>query len=205
MAHPRRADFVAELERELPDAEVAWDRIEEIWDTARRALLAYDPWATHHLVVQDDAILCRDLLPAVERAIRETGEHPVSLYLGHGIRRTAWGPRALATVEGRWLRTVGPNYGVAVVVPTEHIPDLVRWCDQERHFEALRTKVQRGAYDMRLTRYYRRRKLDCWYTMPSLVDHRGVEESPSMMPNRMADRHALDFIGADRSALEVFP
>lgn len=54
MAHPARAAFVDELTGLLDrPAKVVWDERQDRWDTGRRAMLAYDPACTHHLVVLD--------------------------------------------------------------------------------------------------------------------------------------------------------
>jgi hypothetical protein len=58
MAHPKRAALVdgilARLDRD--DVPVIWDEQGSRWDTGRRAMLAYDPSCTHHVVIQDDII-----------------------------------------------------------------------------------------------------------------------------------------------------
>ena len=63
MAHPKRAaqveGILAQLDRK--DVEVVWDERENRWDTGRRSMLAYDPRCSHHAVIQDDVLVCRDL------------------------------------------------------------------------------------------------------------------------------------------------
>lgn len=55
MAHPKReamvADLLTRLDREVP---VVWDQINDRHDTGARAMEAFDPACTHHLVIQDD-------------------------------------------------------------------------------------------------------------------------------------------------------
>ncbi|SFD14356.1 hypothetical protein [Streptomyces aidingensis] len=198
MAHPKRRHFVAELTAALDvEAPVVWDERNDRWDTGRRSLLAHDPQASHHLVVQDDAVVCRDLAAAAARAAEAAGERPVALYTG---RVRPYRARVAQAIEGAraagatWLEMEGPWWGVALVIPTAHIPDLVAWGDG-------RPDVPN--YDKRIARWYGHQGIACWYSIPSLVDHRSVAENPSLVPGRTGDRHAHCFIGHGSSGLDV--
>lgn len=187
MAHPNRKDWVPDLQNRLNGAEVIWDEKNSRWDTGRRALLAHDPDATHHLVVQDDAVLSKNFLNSCRALIKHSDDFPVALYMGAsspGYRRRAH----TAQVRGNpWFLAAGPRWGVAVIIPVSHIPDLVEWCDAENSTEA---------YDGKMTRYYEQKlKSSCLYTMPSLVDHREVDENPSLIEGRHANRTAYIFDG----------
>ena len=71
MAHPRRADMVAQLQAELDrPVKVVWDEVNDRHDTGIRAIEAFDPSASHHLVIQDDCVVPSDLLAGIERALR---------------------------------------------------------------------------------------------------------------------------------------
>lgn len=195
MAHPRRSEQVAWLRGRLDcDPPVVWDRHNDRWDTGRRALLAYDPAASHHLVVQDDAMPCRDLTAGLLAALPHVpADACVSLYAGKPRPKRQTVGRAVrhARTHGHaWARFRGPWWGLALVLPTAHIPRLVEWCDPRPE----------SNYDTRIGAFYRGR--DCWYTMPSLVEHRGDE--PSLVPGRTSqNRFAFWFVGHDVSALTV--
>lgn len=196
MAHPKRAHFVAELEPLLPTAEVVWDRKHDRWDTGRRAQLAYDPRASNHLVVQDDAILCPDFLAGVERALEAVPGNPVAFYTGKVRPRPVQIRSAVAlaiAAKRTWITANGPWWGVAVATPTERIDDMVAWCDPK----------DIPNYDMRMARYWKAERVDCWYSIPSLVDHRIGEENPSLVPGRgnTPGRTAVCFI--DGSPLDI--
>jgi hypothetical protein len=196
MCHPARRAFVDELREQLPEAEVVWDSENDRWETGARSLLAFDPAASHHLVVQDDAVICPDLLAGVEQLVQFSGEHPVSLYTGKVRPHQYTVTPAVRTARRAgipWLEFPGPWWGVGLVIPTAHIPELVRWGN---------TCSRIPNYDRRIERWYENRGVRCWYTMPSLVDHRGVDENPSLVSGRTGDRHAHWFIGAE-SPLEV--
>ena len=182
-------ELVGWLDRPTP---VVWDEINDRHDTGARAMEAFDPAATHHLVVQDDVIPCVDLLASAERAISYTpGDVPVSFYLGR-VRPFAQSvTRALkAHPEASWLAMQGIYWGPAVALPTADIPDMLAW---------FRTVTVEN-YDRRMSRWYQRRQKWCWYTRPSLVEHRGEE---SLSHHTKAGRHAYEFLGADTSGLEV--
>lgn len=196
MCHPRRAGFVEELQRQLPEADVVWDRHDDRWETGTRSLVAADPAADFHLVVQDDAVLCRDLVAGAELAALSAGERPVSLYCGkvrpHAETITPAVKRA-RRMGSPWISTVGPYWGVGLVLPTAHIPEIVRWGDNHREIKN---------YDRRIDGFYREQGIDCWYTIPSLVNHRPVAENPSLVEGRTGNRTAHWFIGED-SPLDI--
>lgn len=195
MAHPRRSDFIPDLDAALDrPATVVWDDgSNSRWGTGRRALLAYDPDATHHLVLQDDAVIPRDLVAGLEAALKHAPQHvPVCLYVGK-VR-----PYREMVVEyvGRakdasWLVMDRLNWGVAVVLPTSIIDEVVAYCDT----------LTIPNYDSRMSKWFEAKDIPVWYPWPSLVDHR---ESPSLVPGRgHSGRVAHQFIGASTSALDI--
>lgn len=196
MAHPKRAGFVAELEGRLDrEAALVWDDgSNSRWGTGRRALLSYDPEATHHLVVQDDAVVPRDLVAGLEQAIAHTsGDVPVCLYVGRvrPYRQLVDQYVARAGSGASWLVMDQLCWGVAIAFPTKIIEDMVAWCDRQTI----------PNYDTRMSRWLEGEGIATWYPWPSLVDHR---ESPSLVPGRgHAGRVARRFIGADASALDI--
>lgn len=199
MAHPSRRRFVKELQRDgLAGVPVVWDKHNDRWDTGRRSMLRYDAGCEWHLVVQDDAVLAPDFIPGIEAALAAVPSgHPVAFYTGR-VRPSAQFVERLvvtATHLGRsWLEFNGPWWGVAVAVPTAAIPDMIDWGDQN---------TQIANYDKRMARYFALQGVSCWYSLPSLVDHR-VEGNPSLVPGRgnTPSRTAFRFIG-DQSPLDV--
>lgn len=196
MCHPSRERFVSDLVERLPEAEVVWDRENSRWETGRRSLLAFDPAADWHCVVQDDAVLCRDFATGVGRVAKAAGETPVSLYTGkvrpHQHTVTPAVRRALR--EGiPWIALSGPLWGVGLVIPTAHIPELVAWGDEHPGIKN---------YDRRIEAWYVQRDILCRYTVPSLVDHRPVDTNPSLIEGRTGNRTAHHFIG-DSSPLDI--
>jgi hypothetical protein len=198
MAHPARERFVEELSPKLPGARVVWDRGISEWDTGRRSLLAHEPHADYHVVVQDDALLCGDFLAGVEAVLAQVPRLPVSFYSGQVRPHGAQVKRALAQAKaaGRsFLAMPGPLWGVAVAIPVALIEDLVAECDR---------KPALSNYDMRMTAHFMAARVECWYTVPSLVNHRVGPENPSLIPGRRSNaaRVAHEWID-ERSPLEL--
>jgi hypothetical protein len=196
MAHPRRAAFVPELQAKLDrESTVVWDDgSNSRWGTGRRALLAYDPDATHHLVIQDDAVIPRDLAAGVEAALTHAPDNvPLCLYVGkvRPYRELVAEYVGRAAGGASWLVMDRLNWGVAVVVPVALIEAMVAACDAQTI----------PNYDSRMSAYFEANDIPVWYPWPSLVDHR---ESPSLVPGRgHSGRVAHKFIGADASALDI--
>lgn len=196
MAHPKRADMVDDLLARLDrPVEVVWDRVNDRHDTGARAMEAFNPACTHHLVIQDDVLPCRDLIAGAERALAHLpGDAPVSLYTGAvrpfntEINRVV---RQGRRENASWITMRGIYWGPAVCLPTKDIPEMLEW---------YRSASDVINYDRRMSVWYAQRQAVVWYSRPSLVDHRG-EVSLAGHPGRR--RRAREFVGVDRSALEV--
>jgi hypothetical protein len=79
-------------------------------------------------------------------------------------------------------------------VPTVDVPALAEWWTGEGR------RIQN--YDRRVARFYMKRGFDCFYSWPSLVDHRGVESLAGHGSNG-AVRRAHRALAPDRSAVAV--
>lgn len=203
MAHPIRREsaerVAASLDRDVP---IVYDTVEEPskdprqrWANGRRAWEAHDPGADYHMVIQDDALACEDLLAGLEAALDVVGpEGLVSAYTGTGRPDQYHVRKALrhAVEKGHaWMPTKSLCWGVAIIAPTATIPDMLKWCSHSS-----KAKLN---YDMRIGRYYRDvLGWRTWYTVPSLVDH---AEGPSLVGHDGTRRVAHLF--HDGSALDV--
>lgn len=200
-AHPKRREWADQLAVTL-DATVVWDRHNDEVETGLRCLQAYDPAASHHLIVEDDAVVCRDLVAGVERAVDVAGDRIVGLYIGAGRPLSRFRLNQLARgadqAAASWIRWPGTLWGVALAVPTVHIGRLTA--------QYRRDPLPR--YDGRLENCARRLRVGWQYTWPSLVDHRDAPGNPPLAQPDHPDAHkpgrvAYRFLGADRSALDV--
>lgn len=197
MAHRSRAPLVTELVESLDvpadEVQVVWDTKGDRWDTGSRALLAYDEGATHHLVLQDDAIVCRDLVAGLLRLLPLIPSGcPMCLYTGTYRKFIHTMNVAYMSSPFSWMVTPGILWGVGILIPTFDIPAILSFCAERPEQN----------YDMRLSRYYELEKpVGVWSPIPSLVEHRPGE---SLIAGRTGGRQAWRFIGQDKSALD-FP
>lgn len=206
MAHPKRRAQVDEILARLDrgDVQVVWDECQSRWDTGKRAMLAHDPTCTHHAVIQDDVLVCRDLFAGMLKALESVpAGAPVCGYVGR-VRPYAeivtYAAARARLTGASWLTMHTLNWGPLIIVPTAEIPDMIAHCDPLKDIPN---------YDRRLSRFFElERHVKIWYTWPSVVDH---ADGPSLVPGRIGTdrrkavhtRVAHTFLGADRSALEI--
>lgn len=189
MSHPERGAELAELmdalDRPVP---VYLDphgppsgKGDRVWSVAREAWLMFDPEADWHILIQDDAVPCYDLLAGVEQALEHVPDPAVvSMYLGRGRTVPPRWDRLARQADQRgasWVRSDRVMWGVCLALPTKIIPDVIAYGDRKAGMPD----------DMRVAAFTRRYGLETWYTWPSLVDHRAV---PSLTKHRAADRTA---------------
>lgn len=171
MAHPKRKLEANKLYKELmqyqfSDVYIVWDRLNNEWDTGRRALeggkVLGSDW---HLVIQDDAILTpcfyENLLGVIEAMPIKS---IVSLYTGRVRPLPERVEKAVARApEGSFITHYMMMWGVAVLLQSKHIGDLLDFIDNP--------KFAQDKYDIKLGRFYLANALPIYYSMPSLVDH----------------------------------
>jgi hypothetical protein len=195
MAHRFRARLVADLidRLDIGADRVVWDRRNNRWETGARAWRHHDPDADWHLVIQDDALPCRDLIAGVDRGLTLLPpQSTVSLYMGQNGRRwTRHVTQDRRTRHGpTWVKAGRLIWGVAMLAPVASIADMLAWC--EAH--------PAPTYDHRVARfYYQHLGWPTFYSWPSLVEHRGAESLIGGSPGRQAAR----FAGEDFSALDI--
>jgi hypothetical protein len=194
MAHEKRRQWAEEIAESI-GCDITWDQINDRHDTGLRAIKAHDANATHHVVVQDDVHLCDNFVDTVTDAIRHAPPlAPIGLY--YGGKGSAFSAHVRAALEAdsrdaSWIVRKGPIWGPAIVYPVATIPDLLRY------FKA--SKIEN--YDRRVMYYYRSLNQNCWYTYPSLVDHR-QENNPSLCGHDRGNRVARKFL-KPQDALKV--
>lgn len=188
MAVPERAEWANALAKKLRCG-VTWDETRNVWDTGRRALLSHGD-TDWHVVVQDDVLLSEHFTKTtIRQALAHVPEHtPVAFYTGAAARsrhpQIVVAHKVAAETGAGWVTYRGPVWGPAVAVPTADVEQIVNHGDRD---------ISKG-YDTKIMNAYRGIwRADCWYTSPSLVDHRPVSENPSAISasGRTADRRVL--------------
>jgi hypothetical protein len=200
MAHPDRSALVDDLRMRLDrDVPVYWDdegppsgNGDRVWRTARAGWRMADPSADWHVLIQDDALPCRDFLAGLERALEHVpADATVCPYLGRGGSAPVRWSRMAAEADRRGAPFVASDrlmWGVAICLPVRLISDLIECAD----------RMYRVPDDMRVSGWTKRRKAEVWYPWPSLIDHRPVR---SITKHRGAERHAVRH--HDGSALDL--
>ncbi len=178
------------------DAKVVWDRKHNEWDTGNRALAAFDRSATHHIVIQDDAIVVPNFRRHATEALAalpHTDKALVSFYLGTGVPARAQPSIAAAVplLEKHRLSWVGnaPTTGVALAMPTADIPRIRRFANSPN---------VRDPYDERIWRWYSLRRRPVMATWPSLADHLDRDTVAHVVNGMPGSRHAWRFGEPDR-------
>lgn len=205
MAHQSRHQQVDELTAAL-DSEVwvSWDtqpaskNPQQRWATARQAwLLAAAADADWCLVLQDDALVCDDFVAGAMTALWNVPQPDavVSFYLGSGrphIHHCQRVVRMARKAHVSWASMQFLYWGVAVALPTTAVQSMIDWGNDPR-----RAKMP---YDGRIARWARdTMQWPCWYTVPSLVDHR---DEGSLVGHDVPGRRALDFHAGSALAVD---
>lgn len=181
-----------EIERELVDMRVITDRVGiGVWPVFRKAWLhGLKMGSSHHLVLPDDAIACRDIFTGIKRALAYVPDRPVVFYTG--------GPEGKAALDKgvSWIRCERVEIGcLGIVLPSRLIKDFLDW--EPRHF---RPEYKHSDVRLECWAYLTRNWI--WASSPSLFEHIG--ENRSVLGHDGHPRHhATSFIGATNSALDI--
>jgi hypothetical protein len=159
MAHPDRKAMAQELANSLGGVPIVWDKLNNVWDTCKRAWQAIDTTAEYGLVLQDDVLPCRDFQKRAEAVLK--GRFVYNFFVHYGFSASV----EKALYEGENHFTKGSIYGeIALCMPTTCINSMINYCD--RH----------GAHsDTLISTWARSIHLRIRYPIPSLVDHRAGE------------------------------
>lgn len=181
MAHPARAEHALKLAAEI-DARIVWDQRNDEWHTGARAWSAINPAADRGLVVQDDALPIPDFRRHVDTLAARAPRTAVSLYVGTGRPREPQVRRAVTEADrtgASWLDCDGLLWGVAIMLPVEHITPLLD-CAQTSPLP----------YDQRISAWYRSRGQRVRHCWPSMVDHTDGPRLADTGGTPTAPRHA---------------
>jgi hypothetical protein len=185
MAHPKRLKYIPYLIKKLGDVPIVIDLKNDIWDTRKRAMQICDRSANYVLVIQDDAIIGKDFYKNVEKEIREHPGNAYSFYFGN---RKKLLEKAKKAEKQNGILMGWVSWGVAICLPMNIIDDLMQWCDKNIHLR------YRKHDDTMIAKYLCAKRINTWYPIPSLVDHRTEERS--LVDSQVGGgRRAYKFIG----------
>lgn len=181
MAHSSRAKYFPYLKKNLGDVPFSIDKAGAeigIWANCKRAWQLYNPAADFHVVIQDDAIICKDFRKKAEAILGST-DQAYNFYFGN---RQAYRKLAQQGMKIGYLFTRWPTWGVAICLPTKLIPEMIRYCD----------KMTSTHDDTRIGHFLKSKGIKIYFPMPSLIDHRTGEHSLAGDPSK--GRKAWHFI-----------
>ena len=204
---PRRSDLLPILLAALPaDARVvvdpgATDARRSPWRCYRACLETLEPDASHLLVVQDDAIVCRDFHAVLDLVVAAQPDDPVALFVP-GVGANARRVLAACQAEQRWCELDPLTWvpAVAIVWPRHHIASLLDFYDGRNY------PVTRTADDGIIGDWAKDTGTRVVACVPSLVDHPdtvrslvGTAHFGGLNPARVA----CCWIGEEMSPLEL--
>ena len=154
------------------------------------------PDVSHVLVVQDDAVPCKNFAPAVEQIAQSNPDTPIVLFLAHLPRRIA--NLALHAAKRRecyleiQLRSNDFLPVVAILWPMEKAREFLAWTEANPH--KLGHKAPRSD-DSVAGRWASLTKQTIRFTVPSLIEH------PDMEPSLIGRKPSW---GRDRGRVALF-
>ena len=159
---------------------------------------------THLLIVQDDAITCRNLTPALEKVARAEPNVPVCLYLGGLPMRT----RRAALEAGKAGRRFAEIHQgdflpvVAVMWPVGLALEFQRWgSSPDRLRQRNGRTFEERSDDAMGGRWMRQTRQRVVATIPSLIEH--PDDVISTIARNNANRTALFWHGPEWDAAGV--
>lgn len=204
--HPRRAALLPQLADRLGDHEVVLDpEPDRLYGSALgtylECLRRTPSWATHRLIVQDDAIPCQGFRDRAEAAIAEHPDELVALFVpGRTLLR-----RLMLDEHrrgGRWVQlpqSLNWTPLVALAWPASQARAFVPAGEQ-----VIADRAARGltthADDPYVGAWRKRLKLPVWATVPCLVQHPDETQSlyrPTLKPSAGANRSRVAALFVD--------
>jgi hypothetical protein len=180
--HPARTALLPALRERLGTFELVADPepdgIPSPLRTYREALRRTPEWATHRLVIQDDAWPCEDFARLAEAALAERLDDIVCFFVpgsagtrGPVLRASQAGERWARVRTGAWVPTVATSFPATIAA------DFLE-------FSSTRPMLRERGDDGPLAKFCRRRRLQPWATVPSLVEH--ADRVPSLIGRKAA-------------------
>lgn len=201
MAHPKREVWAKALAKEL-DCPIAWDSDDTVWHTCRSAWQLADKTADYHVVIQDDAIVCKNFKEKAEtfitKMINQHGEnYAFDFYYGNhncDVQRVIEKGLIDGFVERR-----GTSGGVAICLPTKWIKQMIESGNQDLMWQD----------DNKINNFLLKNHFRVLIPLPALVTHRRMKDNPSIITEtkggRDSNRYSPWFIDGDSSGKKTIP
>lgn len=201
MTHGIRSKLIGPLLERLgskKEIKVIVDKDEKgIWGNAMDAWRSYDEDATHHMVLQDDILVCEDFVDAAEylTGIISSIDQGGCLSFCDSLHRETRDARRLGL---SWVKTNQVRHGQALVQPVSQIEDFINWAEWN-------VRPQYYHDDGRLEIYLTVHGKHIYHTVPSIVEHDDVGSVVNQVKGKSkkgAPYRAASFIGENEKALD---
>lgn len=207
--HPARERLLEDLVPELRGGDLPLDvvtdpdpasRRRSAWRTYRLALERTPPEATHRLIVQDDARVCRDFVAGARLALEARPDAIVVFWQGGAPAVSARALHRAAAACQAWVRIPMRSWvpTVATAYPASVARELLDYGDRGY------SRTSTGD-DGIVTEFRKATRVEAYATVPSLVEHPDVAASlvgRHARAGRDRGRVAACWIG-DYSPLEI--
>jgi hypothetical protein len=138
-----------------------------------RACLRDIPACSHLVIIQDDAVVCKNFAPALEQVAASNPGTPVSLWLSSQPGGTAARARQAMMRGKRYIWFGWPRYIylIAMLWPRRLACDFLQWSETDR--DTLRHRADDGV----VARWAQIMRQEFRATVPSLVEHPDIVPS----------------------------
>lgn len=189
MASEERQKYFPYLREKLGDVPFSIDGTRKtfknigVWENCKRAWKMRNPRAKYHLVIQDDAIICDNLIERIEDLIKKTPRDYAYQLFFVGELATRVEEKTKSEREGFIIRT-NLDSGVAIMLPT-HMID---------HIMAMAERNNTNIDDANIGYALNRIGMKIVYPVPCFIDHRSCKETPTLISRVETERVSKYFI-----------
>lgn len=145
--HPKRRCFIPYLLYKLGDVKIFTDTGQGLLKNSQEAWKSYDKDALWHIVIEDDALICKDFHKELNKALIDEN-----------------------VVYNLFYENDNVFGAVGLCIPVKHIDGLLDYSEN-----GYNRKVFYYPFDSLVKKYCELKNIPASFVIPSLVDHRQVE------------------------------
>jgi len=135
-----------------------------VWWNCKQAWSKVHPESTHHIVLQDDMMPCKNFIQTLYAIIQMRPENIVHIFASNDAAIKA------LEEDKHWYTTPDGSWGGSIILPRKHFG----WCEwSDEHFQDL----ERLYDDARMDFYAICNEQLIWSITPSLIEHVGYDKS----------------------------
>lgn len=188
MASRKRESWALELSKNLNNCPIAFDphprfNTGNVWENCIRAWNMQDKSKEWSLVIQDDAILCKDFLNKAQKHFDRASKSQcaIQFYLGNNPQ---YEEQFKEFQKKGYLIQSELSWGVAIAMKTELIDKMITFGNTYDSWQD----------DIKIKYFLINNKIQIYYPIPGLVDHRRESENESLVRSKDGDRFSNFFI-----------